>query len=92
MTRTEFFAPFVGAALFAAGMCTAAFAQQPKQIGPTPVPQIGAGCPPGYSGSGGACVPGPNTSCRAFPKTGATCPVGYTTSFNYCVETGCQSR
>jgi hypothetical protein len=72
---------------------TAALAQ-PKQkpTGPQPVPAIGAACPSGYQRSAGACVPGPNTSCRAFPKVGATCPVGYTTSFNFCVETGCQSR
>jgi hypothetical protein len=63
-----------------------ALAQQ-KPIGPTPVPAIGAACPTGYQRSGGACSPGPNTRCRAFPKSGATCPVGFTTSFDYCVET-----
>jgi hypothetical protein len=49
--------------------------------------------PSGYQSSGGYCVPGPNTKCRAFPKVGTTlCPVGYTSSGDYCVETGCQSR
>jgi hypothetical protein len=92
LTRTELLVMIgtmvLGAALLAAG---AAHAQQRPQIGLTPQPKIGAACPTGYQVSGGACVPGPNTSCRAFPKTGATCPVGYTTSFDYCVETGCSS-
>jgi len=70
----------------------AATAQQGKGPGPTPLPKIGAACPIGYQSSGGYCVPGPNTRCRAFPKSGATCPAGYQSSFDYCVETGCQSR
>src|SRR5262245_41258467 len=95
LTRFDFLAPiggmFLGAAIFAAGMWTAAHGQQRPQTGPTPQPKIGAACPTGYQSSGGYCVPGPNTSCRAFPKVGATCPPGYTTSFDYCVETGCSS-
>jgi hypothetical protein len=67
-----------------------ASADPPKPIGPSPQPAIGAACPSGYQRSGGACVPGPHASCRAFPNVGATCPSGYTTSFDYCVETGCQ--
>src|SRR5262249_17374670 len=76
--------------LLAAG--TASADPLKPRIGPMPQPAIGAACPNGYQRSSGACVPGPHTSCRAFPKVGATCPSGYTTSFDYCVETGCQSR
>ena len=57
-----------------------------------PMPRIGSACPSGYQSSGGFCVPGPNTKCRAFPSGGRICPSGYTKSFDYCVETGCQSR
>jgi len=96
LTRFEFL-PLVGgmvlgAAVFAAGVWTFARAETRQPIGPTPQPKIGAACPTGYQSSGGYCVPGPNTSCRAFPKVGATCPTGYTTSFDYCVETGCGSN
>ena len=59
---------------------------------PPAMPKIGAACPSGFQSSGGACIPGPHTKCRAFPLTGSICPSGYTKSFDYCVETGCQSR
>jgi len=93
ITRFEFLSlvggMVLGAAVFAAGTFARAETRQP--IAPTPQPKIGAACPTGYQSSGGYCVPGPNTTCRAFPKVGATCPTGYTTSFDYCVETGCGS-
>jgi len=82
---------FVGE-LFAAGMLAAASTACAEPLRPVPQPKIGAACPSGYQSSGGACIPGPNTKCRAFPSTSSTCPSGYTKSFDYCVETGCQSR
>jgi hypothetical protein len=60
---------------------------------PTPLPQVGAGCPPGYSPSptSSACVPATGTRCRAFPSTGS-CPNGwsYSPTSRMCVETGCR--
>jgi hypothetical protein len=60
---------------------------------PTPVPQVGAGCPPGYSSSptSGTCVPSGGTRCRAFPSPGGSCPTGWTYSptSRMCVEVGC---
>jgi hypothetical protein len=69
-------------------LATAAANAEPLQ----PQPKIGAACPSGYQSSGGYCVPGPRTRCKAMPKLGSACPSGYTSSFHYCVETGCQSR
>jgi hypothetical protein len=58
---------------------------------PLPVPQTGAGCPPGYSSSPTSrmCSPGPNTRARAIPHVGAGCPAGYSSSptSGYCLET-----
>jgi hypothetical protein len=60
---------------------------------PLPVPQVGAGCPPGYSPSptSGTCLPAATTRCRAFPSTGS-CPTGWTYSptSRACVETACR--
>jgi hypothetical protein len=92
MTRCPLLLGLAAAVTVAVIPASVALAQQKPQLGPTSQPKIGAACPTGYQSSGGYCVPGPSTKCRAFPKSGATCPVGYTTSFDYCVETGCQSR
>jgi hypothetical protein len=60
---------------------------------PPPVPQVGAGCPPGYSSSptSGTCAPSATTRCRAFPSPGGSCPTGWTYSptSRMCVEVGC---
>jgi len=80
-------------AIIIAMLPTVALAQSKPPISPPPQPKIGAACPTGYQSSGGACVPGPNTKCRAYPNPGGSvCASGYTRSFDYCVETGCQSR
>jgi hypothetical protein len=75
--------------LFAVAMA-AAFAE-PRR--PMPVPQIGAGCPPGDTSSptSGTCVPSTTTRCRAFPSTGS-CPTGwsYSPTSRTCVETVCK--
>jgi hypothetical protein len=47
---------------------------------PLPVPQVGAGCPPGYEQPDVGHVRAVDrTRCRAFPSTGS-CPVGYSYS------------
>jgi hypothetical protein len=60
---------------------------------PAPVPQVGAGCPPGYNASptSGTCTPSAGTRCRAFPSSTGSCPVGYSYSptSKMCVETNC---
>ncbi len=58
---------------------------------PLPVPQVGAGCPYGYSATSGVCTPQSSTKCRAFPSTGA-CPngFGYSPTSRMCVETTCR--
>jgi hypothetical protein len=60
---------------------------------PVPVPQLGAGCPQGYSSSptSGTCVPSTGTRCRAFPSTGS-CPTGWSFSptSRSCIETVCR--
>ena len=62
-----------------------------EQQRPLPVPQINAGCPPGYSTSptSRTCTPGPNTRARAIPQVGAGCPAGYSSSptSGMCIET-----
>jgi hypothetical protein len=63
---------------------------------PPPVPQVGAGCPPGYSSSptSGTCAPLATTRCRAFVSPTGSCPVGWTYSptSRMCVEVGCYDR
>jgi hypothetical protein len=60
---------------------------------PIPQPQVGAGCPSGYSRSptSGSCVPSGGTRCRAFPSPTGSCPVGWSFSptSRMCVETAC---
>jgi hypothetical protein len=60
---------------------------------PIPVPQLGAGCPTGYSASptSGTCVPSAGTRCRAFPSPSGSCPTGwsYSPTARMCVEVGC---
>jgi hypothetical protein len=60
---------------------------------PMPVPQIGAGCPPGYSSSptSGTCAPSSGTRCRAFPSPTGSCPVGHSFSpvSRMCIESNC---
>jgi hypothetical protein len=90
MPAAKLYAPHVKLAIIIATMVLPTVALAESK--PTPQPAIGAACPTGYQRSGGACVPGSNTRCRAFPRAGGSCPVGYTASFDYCVETGCQSR
>ena len=62
--------------------------QQPRRA--TPVPQTGAGCPPGYSGSptSGYCSSSAGAG-RAVPQRGTGCPSGFSLSptSGYCVET-----
>jgi hypothetical protein len=69
----------------------AAAVAEPRR--PPPVPQVGAGCPPGYSSSptSGTCAPSATTRCRAFPSPGGSCPTGWTYSptSRMCVEVGC---
>jgi hypothetical protein len=91
-TRLFVICVILGTAIFVVGclFATVAMCAQERPR-PMPQPKIGAACPTGYQSSGGACIPGPNTKCRAFPNPGSSiCPSGYTKSFDYCVETGCQ--
>jgi hypothetical protein len=64
-----------------------------EQRRPTSVPQVGAGCPPGYSSSptSGTCAPTAGTRSRAFLSPGGSCPTGWTYSptSRMCVEVGC---
>jgi hypothetical protein len=64
-----------------------------EQRRPPPVPQIGAGCPSGYSSSptSGMCTPSPGTKCRTFPAPAGSCPVGYSYSptSKMCIESHC---
>jgi hypothetical protein len=58
---------------------------------PPPVPQVGAGCPPGYSSSptSGTCTPIATTRCRAFLSPGGSCPTGWTYSPTSRMCVGC---
>jgi hypothetical protein len=66
------FARIVGAAVLI-GIALAAAVAFAEERRPLPVPQVGAGCPPGYSSSptSGTSVPSITTRCRAIPKVGA---------------------
>ncbi len=61
---------------------------------PMPVPQVGAGCPPGYNASptSGTCTPSAGTRCRAFPSATGSCPTGwsYSPTSRMCVESHCR--
>jgi hypothetical protein len=71
-------------------LCAATARAEPLQR-PLPVPQRGAGCPPGYSSSptSGMCVPSAGTKAKAVPQVGVGCPAGYSSSptSGMCVET-----
>ena len=59
-----------------------AIAQQPVR----PLPKVG-GCPLGYYGSGGYCVPSKSSNTRgAIEKSGAGCPLGFYGSGIYCLS------
>jgi hypothetical protein len=84
-------ARIVGAAVLILIVVAAVAFAEPQR--PSPVPQLGAGCPPGYSSSptSGTCAPTAGTRCRAFPSPGGSCPTGWTYSptSRMCVEVGC---
>jgi hypothetical protein len=84
-------AQVVGAAVLVAIVLVVAARAEERR--PAPVPQVGAGCPPGYSSSptSGTCAPSIGTRCRAFPSSGS-CPTGRTFSptSRTCVETSCR--
>jgi hypothetical protein len=79
----------VGIMLAAAlAFCPVSAKAEPR---PMPVPQRGAGCPPGYSSSptSGMCSPSAGTKARAILQVGPGCPSGYSSSptSGMCVET-----
>ena len=64
-----------------------ALAQQPVR----PLPRIG-GCPLGYNGSGGYCVPASDRTRGALEKSGGGCPLGFTSSGPYCLSSPGSNR
>jgi hypothetical protein len=84
-------ARLVGAVVLILIVIAAAALAEPRR--PPPVPQIGSGCPPGYSSNptSGTCAPSATTRCRAFLSPGGSCPTGWTYSptSRMCVEVGC---
>jgi hypothetical protein len=84
-------AQLVGAAvIILLALAVVALAEERR---PLPVPQVGAGCPSGYTSSptSGTCVPSATTRCCAFPSPSGACPVGWSYSpiSRMCVESHC---
>jgi hypothetical protein len=86
------FVRILGATVLILILFTAMACAEPQRR-PPPVPQVGAGCPPGYSSSptSGTCAPTAGTRCRAFLSPGGSCPTGwsYSPTSRMCVEVGC---